>query len=78
MLGTQRTVRHLRRRAMPARRHRKVYVGGAVTCRASSQVFLSRTTQQAVFRMPLADWLGAAATLAGIAGWGMLLVLLGA
>jgi len=61
---------------MAARGRRRVYVGGTVTHRASSRVFLSRTTQQVTSRAPLAEWLGAAATLAGVAGWGMLLLLL--
>ncbi len=78
MLATQRAVRHSRRRAMPVRPRRRVYVGGAVTRRASSRVFLTRTTQHVTSTGLLRDWLGAAATLAGVAGWGMLLMLLGA
>jgi hypothetical protein len=55
-----------------------VYVGSAVTRRASSGVFLARTTQQVTSRTRLGDWLGAAVTLAGVAGWAALLMLLGA
>jgi len=78
MLATRRTVRHSRRRAASVRPHRRLYVGSAVTCRASSRVFLSRTTQQVTLRMRVGDWLGAAVTLAGVAGWAALLMLLGA
>ena len=78
MLAAKRTVRHARRRAMSVRRHRRVYVGSAVTRRASSRVFLTRTTQQVTARKLLGDCLGAAVTLAGVAGWAALLMLLGA
>ena len=78
MLATKRTVRHARRGAMSVRPRRTVYVGGAVTRRASSRVFLSRTTQQVTSRKLLVDCLGAAVTLAGIVGWVALLMLLGA
>ena len=77
MPATQRALRHSRRRTMPARQRRMTYVGGAVTRRASSRVFFTRTTQQVTSTWLLRDWLGAAATLAGVAGWGMLLMLLG-
>jgi len=78
MLGAKRSVRYSRRRAMSVRPRRRVYVGSAVTRRASSRVFLTRTTQQVTSRTRLGDCLGAAVTLAGIAGWAALLVLLGA
>lgn len=78
MLATKRTVRHARRRAMSVRPCRRVYVGSAVTRRASSRVFLTRTTQQMTSRKLLGDCLGAAVTLAGVAGWAALLMLLGA
>ena len=78
MLAMQRTVRHSRRRAMPVRPRRRVYAGGAVTRRASSRVYLSRRTQQVTSKAPLRNSLGAAATLAAVAGWGTLLALLGA
>ena len=78
MLATKRTALGSGRRAQSAWRRRKVYVGRAVTRRASSCVFLTRTTRQVTARTPLGDWLGAAVTLVGIAGWGMLLMLLGA
>lgn len=78
MLATKRTVRHARRRAMSVLPRRRVYVGSAVTRRTSSRVFLARTTQQVTSRTRLGDWLGAAVTLAGVAGWGALLMLLGA
>ena len=83
MLAAQRAVRRARRRqflphlTMPGRARRRVYVGGAVTRRASSRVFLSRTTQQVTSRKLLGDCLGAAVTLAGVAGWAALLMLLG-
>jgi hypothetical protein len=57
---------------------RRVYVGSAVTRHASSRVFLARTTQQVTSRKLFGDCLGAAITLAGVAGWGALLMLLGA
>jgi hypothetical protein len=63
---------------MSVRPRRRVYVGTAVTRRASSRVFLTRTTQQVTSGTRLGDCLGAAVTLAGIAGWAALLVLLGA
>ena len=80
MLAAKRTVRHARQRAVSvrARPRRRLYVGSAVTRRASSSVFLSRTTQQVTSRKLLGDCLGAAVTLAGVAGWAALLVLLGA
>jgi len=78
MVAAKRTVRHARRRAMSARPRRRVYVGSAVTRRASSRVFLTRTTQQVTSRKLLGDCLGAAVTLAGVAGWAALLLLLGA
>jgi len=77
MLATRRTVRHSERRAMVARPRRRAYVGSAVTRCASSRVFLFLTTQHVTARTALGDWLGAAVTLAGIAGWGFLLMLLG-
>jgi hypothetical protein len=78
MLAAKKTVRHARRRAMSMRPRRRVYVGSAVTHRASSRVFLTRTTQQVTSRKLLGDYLGAAVTLAGVAGWAALLMLLGA
>jgi len=78
MLATKKTVRHAGRRAMSVRPRRRVYVGSAVTRRASSRVFLTRTTQQVTSRTLLGDCLGAAVTLAGVAGWAALLMLLGA
>jgi hypothetical protein len=63
---------------MSARPRRRVYVGSAVTHRAQSRFFLTRTTKQVTLRTRLGDWVGAAVTLAGIAGWGTLLMLLGA
>ena len=77
MLAAKRTVRHARRRAMSARPRRRFYVGSAVTRRASSRVFLVRTTQQVTARKLLSDCLGAAVTIAGVAGWAVLLMLLG-
>jgi len=58
MLATRKTVRHARRRALSVRPLRRVYVGSAVTRRASSGVFLARTTQQVTSRTRLGDWLG--------------------
>jgi hypothetical protein len=78
MLATKRAVRHAGRRTMSARPRRRVYVGSAVSRRESSRVFLSRTTQQVTSRKLVADCLGAAVTLAGVAGWAALLMLLGA
>jgi hypothetical protein len=78
MLAANRTVRHGRRRTMPVPPRRRVYVGGAVSRRASSRVFLARTTQQVTSRRLLADCLGAVFMLAGIAGWLALLMLVGA
>jgi hypothetical protein len=63
---------------MSVRPRRRVYVGNAVTRRASSRVFLTRTTQQVTSRKLLGDCLGAAVTLAGVASWAALLMLLGA
>ena len=78
MLAAKRTVRHARRRAVSvrARPRSKAYAGGAVTRRASSRVFLTRTTQQMTSRKLLGDCLGAAVMLAGVAGWAVLLMLL--
>ncbi len=78
MLATRKTVGHARWRALSLHPRGRVYVGSAVTRRASSRVFLDRTTQQVTSRTRLGDWLGAAVTLAGVAGWGALLLLLGA
>jgi len=78
MLATRGTLRHSRRRAVSARPRRKVYVGSAVNRRSWSRVFLARTTQQVTSRTLLGDCAGAAATLAGVAGWAALLMLLGA
>ena len=78
MLATRRTGRHSERRAMLARPRRRVYVGSAVTRRASSRVFLIRSTQHVTARTLVGEWLGAAVTLVGIAGWAMLVMLLGA
>ncbi len=80
MLAAKRTVRYARRRAVSVRvrPRRRVYVGSAVTRRASSRVFLTPTTQQVMSRKLLGDCLGAAVTLAGVAGWAALLMLLGA
>ena len=80
MLAAKRTVRYARRRAVSVRvrPRRRVYVGSAVTRRASSRVFLAPTTQQVTLRKLLGDCLGAAVTLAGVAGWAALLMLLGA
>jgi hypothetical protein len=78
MLATRRNVRRSRRRAIPVRPCRSVYVGLAVSRRAASRVFLPRTTQQVTSGGLLRDCLGAAAMLGGVAGWWMLLVLLGA
>jgi len=76
MLVTRKTVRHARRRALSVRSRRRVYVGSAVTRRGSSRVFLARTTQQVTSRTRLGDWLAAVLTLAGVAGWAALLMLL--
>lgn len=78
MLATRKPVSHAGRRALSACPRPRVYGGGAVTRRASSRVFLARTTQQVTSRTRLGDWLGAAVTLAGVAGWAALLMLLGA
>jgi len=78
MLAAKRAVRHARRRAMSVCPRRRVYVGSAVTRRALSRVFLTRTTQQVTSRKLLGDCLGGAVTLAGVAGWAALLMLLGA
>jgi len=78
MLAAKRTVRHARLRTMPVCPRRRVYVGSAVTRRAWSRFFLARTTQQVTSRKLLEDCLGAAVTLAGVAGWAALLLLLGA
>jgi hypothetical protein len=78
MLATRKTVGHARRRALSVRPRRRVYVGSAVTLLASSRVFLDLTTQQVTSKTRLGDWLGAAVTLAGVAGWAALLMLLGA
>ena len=78
MLATRRTGRQSGRRAMVARPRRRVYVGSAVTRRASRRVFLIRATQHMTARTRLGHWLGAALMLVGIAGWGMPLMLLGA
>ncbi len=56
---------------------RRVYVGRAVTRRASTAFFLRRTTQHVTVHPRLADWLGALAMLCGIVSWGALLALLG-
>ena len=77
MLATRRTVGHSRRRGTSVRPRRRVYVGSAVSHRESSRVFLSRTTQQVTSRRLVGDCLGAAVTLAGIVGWGTLIILLG-
>jgi hypothetical protein len=79
MLEVRRTVRYAKRRAVSVRvrPRRRVYVGSAVTRRASSRVFLVRTTQQVTARKLLSDCLGAAVTIAGVAGWAVLLMLLG-
>jgi len=76
MVATRKTVKHARRRALSVRPRRRVYVGSAVTRRASSGVFLARTTQQVTSRTRLGDWLGAAVTIAGVAGWAALLMIL--
>ena len=78
MLATRKTVGHARRRALSVRQRRRVYVGSAVTLLASSRVFLDLTTQQVTSRKLFRDCLGAAVTLAGVAGWAALLMLLGA
>lgn len=78
MLAARRSVRHAGRRRRAVRRLRRVYVGSAVMHRASSRFFLPRATQHMTSRGLLADCLGAAVTLAGVAGWATLLMLLGA
>ena len=80
MLAAKSAVRYARRRAVSVRvrPRRRVYVGSAVTRRESSRVFLTPTTQQVTLRKLLGDCLGAAVTLAGVAGWAALLMLLGA
>jgi hypothetical protein len=78
MLTTRKTAGHARRRTLSVRPRRRVYVGSAVTCHESSRVFLARATQQVTLRTRVGDWLGAAVTLAGVAGWTALLMLLGA
>jgi len=78
MLAMRKTVRHARRRALSVHSHRRVYVGSAVTRRASSRVFFAYKAQQVTSRTRLGDWLGAAVTLAGVAGWAALLIILGA
>jgi hypothetical protein len=55
-----------------------VYAGRPVTRRKSTRVFFTRKAQQVASGARLREWLGAAATLAAIAGWGALLMLLGA
>jgi len=77
MLATRRTVGHSRRRGTSVRPRRRIYAGSAVTPRESSRVFLARRTQQVASGTRLAEWLGAAVTLAGIVGWGTLIILLG-
>ena len=77
MLAAKGTVRHARRRAVSVRPRRRVYVGRAVTRRASSRVFLTRGTQQVASGTRLGDWFGAVLMLAAIAAWGTLLMLLG-
>ena len=77
MLATKRTAGHSRRRAVTTRPRRRVYTGSAVTRSRESRVFLARRTQQVASGTLLGDWLGAALTLAAIAGWGTLLMLLG-
>lgn len=77
MLTTRRTGKHSERRATMARARHRV-CGGAGTHRVSSRFFLPESTQQVTVQTLLRDCLGAAVTLAGIAGWGVLLMLLGA
>jgi hypothetical protein len=72
---TRRTRRQLRPRV--GRPRRRIYVGRTVTRAAAATLFLRRTTQQVAGHSRLADWVGAAAMLGGMVGWGMILVLLG-
>jgi len=55
-----------------------VYAGRLVTRRASTRIFFARRAQHMASGSRLREWLGAAATLAAIVGWGALLMLLGA
>ncbi len=74
MRTAERTSRQSRPRRAPRHRRRRVYVGSAVTRRASSRVFFARTTQQMAARTVLADWLGGAFMVCGFIGWGVLVV----
>ena len=78
MLATKRTVSRAERRATLAHPRRRVYVGSAVRRHVSSRFFLTRTTQQVTSRRLLGDCVGVVVTLGGIAGWAMLIMLLGA
>jgi len=71
--------RRTRRRSRPhvARPRRRIYVGRTVTRGGAATLFLRRTTQQVAGCSRLTDWVGAAAMLGGMVGWGMILALLG-
>ena len=56
---------------------RRVWIGARAKRRAPRPLFFSLRAQQ-VKRPRLADWLGAAAMLLGVASWGLLAALLGA
>jgi hypothetical protein len=77
MLATRRTLGHSKRREASARPRCRVYAGGAVTRRSSSRVLWARSAQPVASSTRCAEWLGAAVTLAAIAGWGTLLMLVG-
>lgn len=77
-LATRGTLGRGGRRARSARARTRVYAGRPVTRRKSTRVFFTRKAQQVASGARLREWLGAAATLAAIAGWGALLMLLGA
>lgn len=78
MLTARKTGRYSERRLIVARPRRRVYVGSTVTRSGPRRVFFGQGTQHMTAPSRLGDWLGAAVTLAGIAGWVMLVMLVGA
>jgi len=60
-----------------ARSKRRVWIGSRVKVAAPRPLFLALSAQH-MKRTRLADWLGAAAMVLGVASWGVLAAMLGA
>jgi hypothetical protein len=81
-IGTSRRHRRTRRTSYAAARNgglasRRLYAGRRNALAVQGAFFSARATRQMTTRGWVEPWLGGAAMMAGVAGWGLLLSLLG-